>query len=398
MSQYDELHIGVIGAGGRGWLASCAHKPEEGVRLVAGADIVPAALEKFQRWFGDDTLVTDDYRQVLARPDVQAVFVTTPDYWHEEHAIAALEAGKDVYLEKPMAITIAGCDRILETAYRLKRKLYVGHNMRHMAIIQKMKELIDEGAIGEVKAGWCRHFVCYGGDAYFKDWHAEQSKATSLLLQKGAHDIDVLHWLCGGYSQRVSAMGNLTVYNQITDRHDPSERGDASWSLENWPPLSLTGLNPVVDVEDLSMMLMQLDNGVIASYQQCHYAPDGWRNYTIIGTEGRIENFGDAPGKSRVKLWNKRHHYESAGDIEFPIHEETGSHGGADPRIVGEFVRYVREGGKVKTSPIAARYSVAAGCMAAESLRSGSAPRDIPPLPDEITAYFNADLECPVAR
>lgn len=141
------------------------------------------------------------------------------------------------------------------------------------------------------------------------------------------------------------------------------------------------------------MMLMQLDNGVFCSYQQCHYTPDGWRNYTIIGTEGRLENFGDGPGEAVIKLWNKRHHYAPNGDEEFPIPTDIGSHGGADPKIVGEFLRYVHEGGKVKTSPIAARFSVAAGCMAAESLRHGSTPRDIPPVDAEIAAYFNADLE-----
>lgn len=56
-----------------------------------------------------------------------------------------------------------------------------------------MKELIDAGAIGEVKTIWCRHFVGNGGDYYFKDWHAERKNTTSLLLQKGAHDIDVIH-------------------------------------------------------------------------------------------------------------------------------------------------------------------------------------------------------------
>ena len=131
--------------------------------------------------------------------------------------------------------------------------------MRHFAVVLKMKELIDAGAIGKVKAGWCRHFVSYGGDAYFKDWHADRRTATGLLLQKGAHDIDVLHWLCGGYTKRVSAMGALTLYDQISDRHDPSERGNAAFVADNWPPLSQKGLNPVLDVEDLSMVMMQLD-------------------------------------------------------------------------------------------------------------------------------------------
>ena len=384
MAVLDPLQIGVIGAGGRGGLAHNAHKPDEGVRLVAGADVRPEALDAFREKFGPDVLVTSDYRDVLARDDIQAVFVTSPDFCHEEHAVAALEAGKHVYLEKPMAITIPGCDRLLHAARDNGVKLYLGHNMRHMAVVQKMKELIDSGAIGEPKVGWCRHFVGYGGDAYFKDWHAERSKSTSLLLQKGAHDIDVLHWLCGGYTTRVTAVGALTLYDRIPDRRKPGETWDVSWRPEHWPPMSQKKLNPVIDVEDVSMMLMELDNGILASYQQCHYSPDGWRNYTIIGTEGRVENFGDEPGKCMVALWDQRCLYKPHGDRQFPIAEEEGSHGGADPRIVDEFVQYVREGAKIHTSAIAARNSVAAGCCATESLRDGSRPVDVPGIPPDL--------------
>jgi predicted dehydrogenase len=388
MRAKKELRIGVIGAGGRGALARNAHHPEEGVRVVAGADTNPAALAEFKLNFGPDVFVTDDYRKLLALKDIGAVFVTSPDFLHEEHAVAALKAGKAVYLEKPMAITVAGCDRILRTAFERKLKLYMGHNMRHMRVIRKMRELILQGAIGQVKAGWCRHFVGYGGDAFFKDWHADRSKSTSLLLQKGAHDIDVLHWLCGGYSARVNALGGLVVYNQIKDRHSPKERGDASWRFENWPPLSQKGLNPVMDVEDISMMLMQLDNGVFASYQQCHFTPDGWRNYTIIGTEGRIENVTE----ECIKLWNRRTHCNPYGDEQFYVPPPAGTHGGADPRIVAEFIEHVRFGKKVTTSPVAGRYSVAAGCMAAHSLRHGGIPMDVPRLSPKIAAYFNAFL------
>ncbi len=391
MAATHELRIGVIGAGGRGGLAGYAHRPDEGVRLVAGCDTRPEALAEFKETYGPGAFVTDDYRALLARRDVDAVFVTTPDYCHEEHAVAALAAGKHVYLEKPMAITIEGCDRILQAAYEAKVKLYLGHNMRHFAVIEKMKALIDAGAIGEVKVGWCRHFVSYGGDAYFKDWHAERDKATGLLLQKGAHDIDVLHWLCGGYTERVTAMGGLTVYDRIADRHAPTERGDASFVAGNWPPLSQTGMNPVIEVEDVSMMLMRLDNGVHASYQQCHYTPDAWRNYTIIGTEGRIENFNDA-GEGQVWLWNSRHDgYRPRPDVQCHIAAREGSHGGGDPRIVAEFVRYLRRGGKVATSPIAARYSVAAGFTATMSLRNGSQPMDVPRCDADLEAHFDAD-------
>lgn len=389
-----EIRIGVIGVGGRGRLAWFTHKPEDGVYVVAGADTYDEKLEAFKERFGrKNVFATKDYRKLLEKNDIDAVFVTSPDFMHEEHAVAALSAGKDVYLEKPMAISVEGCDRILNAAFENKRKLYVGHNMRHMSVIRKMKELIDKGRIGEVKAAWCRHFVDYGGDAFFKDWHAERSKSTSLLLQKGSHDIDVLHWLCKGFTRRVTAVGGLTLYDRIRDRHSPSERGDASWSQYNWPPLSQKGLNPVIDVEDVSMMLMVLDNGVFASYQQCHYTPDSVRNYTFIGTEGRIENFGIIPGSTIIRLWNRRCNKSQFGDEEYFVPRASGGHGGSDTGILGEFINYVRSGAKITTSAIAARYSVAAGYYAAHSLRNGSMPCDIPPvLPAEMRDYFDKDL------
>ncbi len=142
----QELRIGVIGAGGRGSLARHAHKPEEGVRVVAGADVDPRRPRKVQ---GVVRAGVSSGRRTTAscwpRPMSTPCFVTSPDFLHEEHAVAALEAGKHVYLEKPMAITIEGCDRILQAAYDHKVKLYCGHNMRHMAFIRKMKELITSG-------------------------------------------------------------------------------------------------------------------------------------------------------------------------------------------------------------------------------------------------------------
>ncbi|MDQ8192990.1 Gfo/Idh/MocA family oxidoreductase [Coraliomargarita sp. SDUM461004] len=390
MNNKKELRLGLIGAGRRGAFAQYMHQPENNVFLTAAADTDPEALKAFQETIEREVYVTQDYHELLARPDIDAVLISTPDDLHEEHAIAALKAGKGVYLEKPIAITIEGCDRILETARKQNGKLYVGHNLRHFAVMRKMKELIDSGAIGEVKTAWCRHFISYGGDAYYKDWHAERSRTTSLLLQKGAHDIDVLHWLCGGYTETVTAMGELSLYNRITDRRDPKVKGDTYWNMDNWPPLSQKGLNPVIDVEDINMMLMRLDNGVLATYQQCHYSPDAWRNYTIIGTEGRIENFGDMSGECMIKLWNKRHNYQAEGDAEFIIPKEEGSHGGADPKIIDEFIRYMRdEGGGTITSPVSARYSAVTGCKATESLRNGAIPVQVPRLPKDLSDYFD---------
>lgn len=146
----------------------------------------------------------------------------------------------------------------------------------------------------------------------------------------------------------------------------------------------------MIDVEDVSLVNMCLDNGVLAAYQQCHFTPDYWRNYTVIGDAGRLENFGDGPG-AVVRVWNSRRSLHRArADTEYPVPDaaEDAGHGGADPLIIDEFVRFVRQGGRTDTSPVAARMAVAAGFGATEWLRTGGGVREVPPLEPELIAYF----------
>ena len=389
-----ELKLAVIGCTGRGRIADFAHDPENGVRVAAGADKYPDAIDRFKARYREkfdcEPKCYSDYREMIETEKPDGVFITSPDFLHEEQACFCLEHKVAVYLEKPIAISIAGADRILEAAYRNKTPLMLGHNMRYMSHIMKMKELVDAGAVGEVKAIWCRHFVSYGGDAYFRDWHAMEKYCNSLLLQKGAHDIDVIHWLANGYTERVHGMGNLTVYDKLPRRGEDQlrfvGRKTAAWDTDHYPATKQKDFYPWIEVNDLNMINMQLDNGVLACYLQCHYTPDGWRNYTVIGTEGRLENFGNW----RLHLWNHRTDgYAEAPDVVYNIPQPKvmTTHSGADPKIVKSFVDALRGVYDVHSSPQAARNSVATGCQGADSIRQNGAPLDVPPLPDYLANY-----------
>ena len=382
-----DLRIGIIGFGARASLRDEVHHPGAGSRVSAVCDLSERAREDARRLF-PDALVTDSLDELLAS-GVEAVMVLTPDHTHAAITIRALEAGVAVFCEKPLAIDLADADAMLQTARRTGSRLYIGHNMRHMPVVTLMRRLIQEGRIGQVKAIWCRHFVGHGGDYYFKDWHADRTRTTSLLLQKGAHDIDVIHWLAGAYTEQVAAMGELSVYGDIPDRRDRSDERMPDWfSVDNWPPTALSGLHPTIDVEDVSQVNMRLAGGILASYQQCHFTPDYWRNYTVIGAEGRIENFGDTSG-GEVRLWNRRHRGYADADETFPIPEAADAgHDGADALLVREFLRFVRDGGVTETSPVAAREAVAAGILATESLRGDGSAIDVPPLDPELVDYF----------
>ena len=142
------------------------------------------------------------------------------------------------------------------------------------------------------------------------------------------------------------------------------------------------------------MMSMELDNGALATYEQCHFTPDYWRNYTVIGTRGRLENFGDLDG-AVVKVWNSaRSGYREDADLTIPIPARSGGHGGADAPLITEFVRFVRHGIRTLTSPVSARNAVAATCAATESLRRRGIPIDVPPLAVGVREYFASSTNC----
>jgi predicted dehydrogenase len=384
------LRVGVIGTGQRAYIAHHVATSPENAVLVAAADTTGEGRRRATEEFGDGIAVYDSHTAMIREASLDAAIVTTPDFTHAAIAIDLLRAGVAVYLEKPLAITIEDADEILRTAFETGTKLYVGHNFRHAAVVRLMHEVIARGEIGEVKTVWVRHFVGNGGDYYFKDWHAERSKTNTLLLQKASHDIDVVHFLAGAFTKRVVGMGDLMVYGDVTDRDSHEGETVADWfSYDSYPASSQTRLNPVIDVEDVSMMMMTLDNGVLASYEQCHFTPDYWRNYTVIGTEGRLENVGDTAG-GVVKVWNRRHEAEwkVEGDLEDPIDGVDTGHADADVLTMDEFLAFVARDQPVTLSPVAARAAVAAGSLAARSLRNGSQPLDVPDLPRDLLDHF----------
>jgi len=366
-----KVRIGVIGAGLRGGLAKYWHKPDGESEIVALADISEARQEKFQEMIGSPLFLTKDYKDLLNKDDIDAIAVLSPDYLHEEHVIAALQAGKHVYSEKPLAITVEGCDRILEAWKASGKHLMVGFNMRYMSMYQTMKGLIDSGAIGELKAVWVRHFVGFGGYFYYHDWHGQSKNTTSLLLQKGSHDLDVIHWISGRYTTKVSAFGSLDYYGGNMPNNLTCPECSLRKTCPEYVPHTFTecAFREEIDVEDNNMLIMELEGGVKASYLQCHFTPDYSRNYTFIGTEGRIEN-DDVNGKVYLKT-RKTNTWKEFSDVTYDMKAEKGSHGGADPKIAQDFVELVLYDKEPLTSPFAGRMSVAVGCAATESIRSG---------------------------
>ena len=288
----DDLRIGVIGLGLRGNLAAVAHSPGAGSVVAAVADTDPAVLAT-----GADRFPGAPPSPAIAaarRDGIDAVIVLTPTT-PTRNRLRLPGGGQGRYLEKPCHHR-RGLRPILRTAYETGAGSTSGTTCGTWAVVRLMRDIIPRGDIGEPKTVWVRHFVSYGGDYYFKDWHADRTRTTGLLLQKAAHDLDVIHWLAGGYTRASTpwATSCCTAICRAASRAPRGRRAGCGSTSGRRPRAS--DLHHVVDVEDVSVMNMRLDNGVIAAYQQCHFSPRLLRNYTVIGTEGRLENFGDGPG------------------------------------------------------------------------------------------------------
>lgn len=146
----DNIQIALIGAGGMGQGDARYATSLPGVKLVAACDIYDGRLERMKEVWGSDLYTTRDFREVLNRKDVDAVIIGTPDHWHAPISILALNAGKDVYCEKPMIHSVDEGKRVIEAQKKSGRMFQVGSQYVSSMIFDKARQLLAAGALGEV--------------------------------------------------------------------------------------------------------------------------------------------------------------------------------------------------------------------------------------------------------
>jgi len=159
-SANDRVQVATIGLGGMGTEDTHTSTHVPGVELVAVADIYQGRLDHAKEVFGKDVFTTRDYREVLARKDVDAVIIATPDHWHSQISIDAMNAGKDVYCEKPMVQRVDDGKQVIAAREKTGRIMQVGSQRVSSIVYQKAKDLYRSGAIGElnmVEAWWDRN-------------------------------------------------------------------------------------------------------------------------------------------------------------------------------------------------------------------------------------------------
>jgi predicted dehydrogenase len=147
-SPNDKIQVGLIGLGIRGSETMPVALRVPGVELVAVADVYEGRLTRAKELWGPQIVTTRDYRELLARPEIDAVIIATPDHWHSRMSIDAMAAGKDVYCEKPVVQQVEEGGAVIDSAKKHSRILQVGSQRVSSLVYQKARDLFRSGAIG----------------------------------------------------------------------------------------------------------------------------------------------------------------------------------------------------------------------------------------------------------
>jgi UDP-N-acetylglucosamine 3-dehydrogenase len=280
----NKLKVGVIGCGS---IAKHRHLPEyarnEQVEIVAVCDIVEDRVNEFGELYKAKAYT--NYEEILANPDIDAISVCTPNYLHAPISIAALNAGKHVLCEKPMATSRVEAEQMIEAAAKNNKKLMIAHNQRFVPSHQKARQLIENGEIGKIYS--FRSAFGHGGpegwSADGKDsWFFKKEEAfIGAMGDLGVHKTDLLRFILGEEFVEVGAFVETSA-KENTEVDDTAvcllktESGiigtlAASWSYVSKEDNStiIYGEKAILRLEDdpIHSLIVQYKNGEVVKYE-----------------------------------------------------------------------------------------------------------------------------------
>ena len=214
--------IVIVGTGTRcfAFAEQLCKKYADNFKLVGICDTNVKRCEYYRDSIGADFAIYQDYDVMLDELKPDAVLVTTPDCYHHDYIIRALEKGCDAYSEKPMTIDEEKCRAIRDAEKRTGKKVYVTFNCRFMPYFAKLKEIMRSGIIGKPLAINYEYVLNtqHGGD-YFKRWHRFMGMSGGMMVHKATHHFDIINWVLDDEPVSVSAQGARLYYGNDNRPH-----------------------------------------------------------------------------------------------------------------------------------------------------------------------------------
>ena len=382
-----KLKVAVVGMGSRGRYLANAFAKHPKTNVMAVCDTNDNAMKITRKIFGNTVRYYKNQETMCEKENFQIGIVSSWEPSHKQNAMTFLKNNVHVYLEKPMAQTIEDCDNILRTWEKSTKTLMVGLELRYCTLIQKMKQLLDSGVIGDIKTGMAVDNVSVGRQYYFHGKQRKKEFVKSLILEKGTHTLDLMNWFIGSNPIRVFGEAGIDVFGGDEDNNKKcincSEKDTCPYFIDTNRFVMDYGEEVKmpdgcvwareIDVEDNSIMTIRYENGAKITYNECHFTPDYNRHFTLIGNKGRMYGFYNNAQEFVIQI-QQRHSSEIQ---EYHPPKVQGAHGGGDPRILEQFITHALKDEHVCPGAVDARNSAAIAIAAAQSCETHQ-PVNIP--------------------
>jgi predicted dehydrogenase len=267
-SEGQPIRTAMIGTGTRGGYVLKEILQQPGVKVAALCDIKPDRLDKAATSAARDNPATfSDYRKLLERKDIDAVFIDTPCDLHVEMATAALAAGKHIYCEKPVGITPQSIASLLQAAKRSNKVFCVGQQMRSFGWIREAIQKIHDGVAGEVIMVKAQRHAPWDlqHDLSSSDWFFNAKRSGDVIVEMAVHNLDLCNWVVNSRPERAAGFGGTLLW-----KNDPPGRTN-------------------MDGYSLSY---EYANGVKLSFTQTFFhpsgLPEGGQYTNVYGTKGAV--------------------------------------------------------------------------------------------------------------
>ena len=370
-----KITFAVMGLGNRGgvYTRTLLEFPEK-AEIVAIADPRENCRITYNEMLHlPENRVFSSGEELLAQPRLADVMVIcTQDAQHKDHAIAAMEKGYDLLLEKPISNTLQEVNEVEKTAARLGRKVILGHVLRYTPFYRKIKELLEEGAVGRIlNLEAAEHVSCYHmAHAYVRGHWRRKEDSSPIILAKCSHDMDLIHWLTGKKCLAVSSVGSLDFFTRENMPEGAPQRcadgcpaADTcpyhaqtfylsripDWPTKNMHPTpTVENIREILDTTRYGVCVFRQDNDVVdhqqvqllmedhvtVSFSLNAFHTRGTRTIRIGGTKGEL--WGDMNDK---KVYLQPH----GGDVTcYEIDAVSAGHGGGDAGLVKDMLAYFR--------------------------------------------------------
>ena len=360
-SRSSPYRFGVIGCGARGeTFARQLFAGGASAQLAGVCDVDGDRLHRFIDYCGlKGTRSWTDPEAFLSDPQVDGVIVTTPEFTHADVAVRALELNKHVYMEKPLAHTVADCQRIVRAATGSSARVMMGFNLRALPAYQKLHQVMRSGVLGRIVHISALEQLSFDhGAAFMRRWHRRASRSGGLLNTKCSHDLDILQWLIGHEHKvtRIASFGGNNVFNaqpapaprcsvcpqEIQSNCAYRDRAGFVFPIYGEPAYKkqdeeIYGNDLCVytadkDIVDNQTLILEWDHGVRGSFNLQMFSHEGLRTAQVWGERGTailrqssepsVEVIDTATGDRTMHRFVPR----------------PGGHGGADLQMLRRFI------------------------------------------------------------